>query len=450
MSCPPTKTQAIRTSIRQLIFLLPLLWCMSALAQTQPLVLKLTVHDTIQPITAGYIERGLAEAQRRRAAAVLISLGTPGGLLDSTRDIVQAIEASPVPVILYVSPSGSRAGSAGFFILESADIAAMAPGTNAGAAHPIVEGGEKIDPVLKEKIENDTEAFFRSYATRRGRNLDAATDAIRNSKSYSDAEALNLHLIDLTAPDDAALINALDGRTVHRFNGNTETLHLRDAAIVTLPPSLRERLLGRLANPDLAVLLLVLGGLLIYLEFNVPGTIVPGALGTLLVLLALFGLNLLPVRHTAIALILAAFVLIVLEAKFASHGILGLVGIGCLVFGLVTLVDAPIPELRVHPSVAVACGLAFGLITFGLAWIALRARRAKIMVGPQAMVGATAIIRSPLSAITQPKGRVEGQVEIRGELWQARLITPVTLPIGSPVRVRAVEGLTLLVEPETL
>jgi membrane-bound serine protease (ClpP class) len=450
MNCPPTKTQAIRKTIRQLIFLLPLLLCMSALAQTQPLVLKLTVHDTIQPITAGYIERGLAEAQRRRAAAVLISLGTPGGLLDSTRDIVQAIEASPVPVILYVSPSGSRAGSAGFFILESADIAAMAPGTNAGAAHPIVEGGEKIDPVLKEKIENDTEAFFRSYATRRGRNLDAATDAIRNSKSYSDAEALNLHLIDLTAPDDAALINALDGRTVHRFNGNTETLHLRDAAIVTLPPSLRERLLGRLANPDLAVLLLVLGGLLIYLEFNVPGTIVPGALGTLLVLLALFGLNLLPVRHTAIALILAAFVLIVLEAKFASHGILGLVGIGCLVFGLVTLVDAPIPELRVHPSVAVACGLAFGLITFGLAWIALRARRAKIMVGPQAMVGATAIIRSPLSTITQPKGRVEGQVEIRGELWQARLITPATLPIGSPVRVRAVEGLTLLVEPETL
>jgi membrane-bound serine protease (ClpP class) len=418
--------------------LLVLCACVHAQAQ-QPLVLKLTVHDTIQPITAGYIERGLREASSRRAAAVLISLGTPGGLLDSTRDIVQAIEQSPVPVILYISPSGSRAGSAGFFLLESADIAAMAPGTNAGAAHPILEGGEKIDPILKEKIENDAEAFLRSYTTRRNRNVDAAIDAVRNSKSYSDAEALNLHLIDLTAPDDAALIAAIDGRTVHRFNGNTETLHLRDASIVTLPPSLRERLLGRLANPDLAVLLLVLGGLLIYLEFNVPGTIVPGSLGTLLVLLALFGLNLLPVRHTAIALILAAFILIVLEAKFTSHGALGLAGVVCLIFGLATLVDAPIPELRVHLATALAAGLGFGLITFGLAWIAIRARRGKVLTGPQAMVGAVAIIRSPLSPT--------GQVEIRGELWEAKLVSPVTLPVGSEVRVRAVEGLTLLVEP---
>jgi len=444
MNGPVTHRQGAGSRIIQFVSLLFVL-CISAQTQptNQPLVLKLTIHDTIQPITAGYIERGLAEASRRRAAAVLISLGTPGGLLDSTRDIVQAIEQSPVPVILYVSPSGSRAGSAGFFLLESADVAAMAPGTNAGAAHPIVEGGEKIDPTLKEKIENDAEAFLRSYASRRNRNVDAAIDAVRNSKSYSDGEALNLHLIDLTAPDDKTLLNDLDDRSIHRFNGDTETLHLRDANIVTLPPSLRERLLGRLANPDLAVLLLVLGGLLIYLEFNVPGTIVPGSLGTLLVLLALFGLNLLPVRHTAIALIFAAFVLIVLEAKFASHGVLGLAGIISLIFGLATLVDAPIPELRVHISVALAAGLGFGIITFGLAWIAVRARRAKVLTGPQAMVGATAIIRSPLSAT----GPVEGQVEIRGELWQARLIAPATLPIGSEVRVRAVEGLTLLVEP---
>ncbi len=419
--------------------LLLLGWICLAGQTQQPLVLKLTVHDTIQPITAGYIERGIREASSRRAAAILISLGTPGGLLDSTRDIVQAIEQSPVPVILYVSPSGSRAGSAGFFLLESADIAAMAPGTNAGAAHPILEGGEKIDPTLKEKIENDAEAFLRSYTTRRNRNVDAAIDAVRNSKSYSDAEALNLHLIDLTASDDNALIAAVDGRTIRRFNGNSETLHLRDASIVTLPPSLRERLLGRLANPDLAVLLLVLGGLLIYLEFNVPGTIVPGSLGTLLVLLALFGLNLLPVRHTAVALILAAFVLIVLEAKFTSHGALGLAGVACLIFGLATLVDAPIPELRVHLATALAAGVAFGLITFGLAWIAIRARRGKVLTGPQAMVGAVAIIRSPLSPT--------GQVEIRGELWQAKFVSPATLPVGSEVRVRAVEGLTLLVEP---
>src|SRR5579871_4749742 len=217
---------------RQLMTLLLVLWsiCVSARPQSpQPVVLKLTIHDTIQPITADYLQRGLDQAARIRAAAVLISLGTPGGLLDSTRVMVQAIENSPVPVILYISPSGSRAGSAGFFLLESADVAAMAPGTNAGAAHPVIEGASNPDPVLKQKIENDAAAFLRSFTDRRHRNTQAAEDAVRNSKSYSDAEALKLHLIDLDSPDDASLLAALDGRTITRFNGTTETLNLRNA-----------------------------------------------------------------------------------------------------------------------------------------------------------------------------------------------------------------------------
>ncbi len=274
---------------KRTIFLLcaTLLLYLHATAQT-PTVVKLTLHDTIQPITADYLQRGLDEAARRHAQAVLISLGTPGGLLDSTRVIVQSIEQSPVPVIVYISPAGSRAGSAGFFILESADIAAMAPGTNAGAAHPILEG-KTMDPILKQKIENDATAFLRSYVARHGRNVDAAVDGVLNSKSYSDTEALKLNLIDLVAPDDDALLNTLDNRALHRLDGAAVTLHLRGAQIVTLAPSLRERLLTRLASPDLAVLLVIVGGLLIYLEFNVPGTIVPGALGTLLVLLASSG-----------------------------------------------------------------------------------------------------------------------------------------------------------------
>ena len=247
-------------------------------AQTRPVVLKLTLHDTIQPITSDYLQRGLRHAADIHADAVLISLGTPGGLLDSTRTMVAAIEASSVPVIVYISPAGSRAGSAGFFLLEAADIAAMAPGTNAGAAHPIVEG-KQLDPILKEKIENDAAAFLRSYTERRGRNTQAAEDAVRNSKSYSDAEDLKLNLIDLTAADDTALLTALDGRNIRRFDGSHTTLHTRAATITSFAPSTRERLLTKLTNPDLAVLLLVLGGLLIYLEFNVPGTVVPGALG---------------------------------------------------------------------------------------------------------------------------------------------------------------------------
>ena len=411
---------------------------LQAASENSPVVVKLTLHDTIQPITADYLQRGLSEAARQHAQLVIVSMGTPGGLLDSTRVMVQAIENSPVPVVIFISPTGSRAGSAGFFLLEAADVAAMAPGTNAGAAHPIVEG-RQLDPILKEKIENDAAAFLRSYAARRGRNVEAAEDAIRNSKSYSDQEALNLKLIDLVSADDTSLMNALDGREIHRFDGTTQTLHLHGATIATTVPSLRERLLSKLTNPDVAILLLVLGGLLIYLEFNVPGTVVPGSLGTLFVLLSLFGLNLLPIRHTAIALLLAAVVMMILEAKFGAHGVLALAGIVCLVFGLATLVDGPIPELRVHTATALGAGIGFGTISFGLAWIALRARRGKILTGPQAMIGGTAIVRTPLCPT--------GQVEIRGELWQASLRGQSSLAVGSAVSVRAIDGLVLIVEP---
>lgn len=401
-------------------------------------VVKLSIHDTIQPITADYLRRGLDEAARLHASAVLISLGTPGGLLESTRVMVEAIENSPVPVVIYISPTGSRAGSAGFFLLEAADIAVMAPGTNAGASHPIAEGRQP-DATLKQKIENDAAAFLRSYVSRRGRNVQAAEDAVRNSKSYSDEEALDLKLIELISPNDQSLLATLDGRQIKRFDGSTQTLNLHEAKVTPVPPSVRERLLTRLADPNLAVLLLVLGGLLVYLEFNVPGTIIPGSLGTLFVLLSLFGLNLLPIRHTAVALLVASIVLMVLEAKFASHGVLALAGTASLVFGLATLVNGPIPEMQVHTGTALGAGIGFGAISFGLAWIAVRARRGKILTGSQAMLGAIAIAQTPLSP--------NGQVSIRGELWQASLRGSATLPAGAHVLVRSIEGLTLVVEP---
>ena len=429
----------IKAMLTALLFCCLLPAKLSASPSDPPVVVKLTIHDTIQPIMADYLQRGLDNSDRLHAQAVLVSLGTPGGLLESTRVMVQAIENSPVPVVLFISPSGSRAGSAGFFLLEAADVAAMAPGTNAGAAHPIVEG-RQMDPVLKEKIENDATAFLRSYAGRRGRNVEAAEDAVRNSKSYSDQEALHLKLIDLVAADDQSLLAALDGREIHRFDGSSYTFHTRGAAIVRNAPSLRERLLSKLTNPDFAVCLLVLGGLLVYLEFNVPGTVVPGSLGTLFILLGLFGLNLLPVRHTAVVLLLAAVVMMVLETKFASHGVLALAGTASLVFGLATLVDGPIPELQVHRGVAVGAGIGFGAISFGLAFLALRARRNKVLLGPQAMVGGIAIVRTPLSPT--------GQVEIRGELWQASVRSGAALPVGASARVREVEGLVLIVEPD--
>jgi membrane-bound serine protease (ClpP class) len=413
--------------------LITLLLTTAAHAQT---VVKLTLHDTVQPVSAAYLQRGLDAAAAQHADAVLLSLGTPGGLLSSTREMVSAIERSPVPVIIFIEPTGARAGSAGFFLLESADVAAMAPGTNAGAAHPIIEG-TTLDPILKKKVEEDASAFLRSITVPRKRDSVAGTAAIIDAKSYTADESLKLHLIDLIAADEPTLLAQLDGRTITRFNGSTTTLHLHNAKIQNLPPSQRERLLTRLADPDIAVLLLIMGVLLIYIEFNVPGTIVPGALGVLCFLLALFAFNMLPIRHTAVLLLIAAVVLILLEVKFSSHGLLALAGTVSLIFGLLTLVDGP-PELRVHVSTAIAAGLTFGVITFVLAYLGLRARRNKSLTGPGAMLGLIATVRTPFSPL--------GQVEVRGELWQATL-APDSAPanVEQQTVISAVNGLTLTV-----
>jgi membrane-bound serine protease (ClpP class) len=410
-------------------------WTLASLAQQPPRVVLIHLNDTIQPISAEYMARGLDTAAAQHANAVLIEINTPGGLLDSMRQMVSKIIASPVHVIVYVAPSGSRAGSAGFFLLEAADVAAMAPGSNAGAAHPVVEG-VKLDDTMKQKLENDTAAFLRSYVARRGRNVAAAEDAVRSSKSYSDREALQLNLIDLIAPDDASLLNTVDGRTISRFDGSKVVLHTRGAQLAPVDPTLREEILDRLTDPNLAMLVLMVGGLLIYVEFNTPGTIIPGTLGTILVLLAVFALNLLPVRYTSVMLLVAAFVLLILEAKFASHGVLAAAGIVSLVIGALTLVGGPIPELRVHLATALSTGLAFGLITVFLLRLALRARRSKVRVGGETMIGQIAVVTQPLAP--------SGQVMVNGELWQAESATPAAR--GDQVRVRGLRDLTLLVE----
>ncbi len=235
---------------------------------------------------------------------------------------------------------------------------------------------------MMQKIENDAEAFLRSYVSRRNRNVDAAEAAVHNSHSYTAEEALDQHLIDLIANNEWQLLAQLDGREITRLDGSKLTLHLAGARIETIRPTLREELLGWLVNPNIALLFLVGGALLIYLEFNAPGTIVPGALGTLMVLLAIFALNLLPIRYTAVLLLVAALVLLVLEAKFGGHGALAIAGIVCLTFGTLTLVAAPVPELAVSPWVAIAVSAAFGGITVFLVRLAVRARRMKSRLGP--------------------------------------------------------------------
>ena len=405
-------------------------------ASRQPVVDKFIFDKTVQPVSAGEMKRAIDRADGDGAQALLVQMDTPGGLVDSMREIVQAILSSKVPVIVFVSPSGARAGSAGFFILESADVAAMAPGTEAGAAHVVFEG-VKPDSTEMQKVENDAEAFLRSYVTRRGRNAQAAAEAVKSSHSYTSEEALKANLIDVEAKNDEDLLNQLNGRQITRFDGGKVTLDLAGARVEVLSVSMRDELLGWLVNPNIALLFLVAGALLIYLEFNVPGTIVPGALGTLLVLLGIFGLNLLPIRFTAVLLLLAGLGLLVLEAKFGGHGALATTGILCLILGAMTLVASPIPQLDVNPAVAIALGLGFGLITVLLVRLAIRAQKRKARIGANAMVGSRATAMEPLEP--------EGHVLVEGEIWRAVSATPV--PRGASLRVVGSREMILQVEP---
>ena len=401
-------------------------------------IVKIRVDDTIQPITAEYIDRAIERARQTNADAVLIELSTPGGLLDSTRTIIQTILASPVPVIIYVAPSGARAASAGFFILEAADVAAMAPATNTGAAHPVTLGGEKMDDTMKAKVENDSAAFMRSYVGPRGRNVQLAETAVRESKSWTDQEALQQHLIDVVARDQNDLFHQLEGRTIKRFDGKPVKLHLAGASVDELPMTLKQRILDFLLDPNIAFLVLAVGALALYAEFNHPGAIVPGVVGVVFILLALFALNLLPTRYASFTLIIASFVLFALEAKFATHGILGLGGIVLLTLGGLLLVDGPIPQMRVQLWTALGVSVPLGVITVFLMTIALRARRNKVVTGLQGMIGAVGEARTDIDP--------EGKVFVQGELWNAHARSRVG--IGEHVVVRKVEGLELEVEKE--
>lgn len=400
-------------------------------------ILKVVVDDTIQPISEEYIARAIAEAARRNDQAVLIEINTPGGLVDSTRQIIEHITTSAVPVIIYVTPSGSRAASAGFFILESADIAAMAPGTNTGAAHPVILGGGKMDDVMKEKLENDAAALMRSVASRRGRNVEVAESTVRQSKSFTDQEALSQHLIDYVASSEDDLLRQLDGKSFKRFNGQDVALKTAGQSIAPFGMTLKEKILAYLMDPNIAFLLLAIGALALYVEFNHPGAVVPGTVGIVFILVAAFALNLLPTRFAALILILAAFALFTAEAKFASHGVLTIGGIVLLTLGGLLLVDSPIPEMRVHLATALAVSIPLGFITAFLMTFALKARRNKVVTGEQGLLGETGVAQTALS----PRGKVF----VRGELWDA--VSAAPLPIGQLVVVRGLDGLVLQVEP---
>jgi membrane-bound serine protease (ClpP class) len=421
--------------LRTLCFAVVLISLLSTVASAD--VLKLVLSDTIQAATAERVERALNQAVAEKDDAVLIELSTPGGVMDSMREIMEKILASPVPVIIYVTPSGSRAASAGFFILESADIAAMAPGTNTGAAHPVGAFGGDIQGAMKEKVENDAAALMRSVVSKRGRNVEVAESAVRQSKSFTDSEALSQKLIDYVAPSEQDLFRQIASKQVKRFNGESATINLVGKPEHLMEETLKERILSFLMEPDIAFILLAIGALALYTEFNHPGAVVPGTVGVVFILLAAFALHLLPIRFAAVVLIFASFVLFALEAKFASHGVLAIGGITTLVIGALLLVDSPIPEMRVKLATALAVSVPVGLITVFLMTVALQARKNKIVTGAEGLIGEVAVAETALAPV--------GKVFVHGELWDA--VASANVPAGEKVVVQKVDGLQLRVQP---
>jgi membrane-bound serine protease (ClpP class) len=402
-----------------------------------PKVIAVDVDGVVHPITVEIVNGALARAKRENAALLLVRLNTPGGLMDAMRSIIQAFDSSPIPVVTYVAPSGGRAASAGFFLLEAGDVAAMAPQTNTGAAHPVAMGVE-MDAVMNRKVENDAAAYLRSICARRGRNSEVAETAVRESKSFTEREALDQHLIDLVAGEND-LLGVLDGRVVTRFDGSQVTLHTAGAVVEPYQRTLRQKIISAVADPNIALLLLVIGGLCIYLEFSSPGMIAPGVIGAILVLLGLAAISVLPINWLGVALLALAFTLFALEAKFTAHGVLGVGGTVSLVLGAVMLIDSPWPAIRIHWVTAIGLALPFSLITVLLLTLAVRARRNKVETGSEGMIGEVGTALTPVAP--------EGKVFVHGEYWDAVASQPVTA--GARVRVTAIEKLKLTVEPVT-
>jgi membrane-bound serine protease (ClpP class) len=411
-----------------------LLLLLAVCAQAQR-VIAVNVDSIIHPVTVEIISHAIDQASRENAAAVLLRLNTPGGLIEASREITAKIVASRVPVIAYVTPSGGRAASAGFFLLEAADVAAMAPGTNTGASSPVLMTGE-MDAVMRTKIENDTSAWLRSIVLKRGRNVELAETTVRAAKAFSDKEALDDRLIDRIAPDERALLEGLNGVAVKRFNGSEEVLHTGGAEVVDYQPTWRERLVASIADPNIGFILLVLGALGVYVEFSSPGLIFPGVAGGILLLMGLSSLSVLPINWAGAALLILGVSLFVLEAKFASHGILGVGGTVAMVLGATLLINGP-PEMRIHLLTALSVSVPFALITMFLVTLVIRARANKAVMGPNALVNQIAEARTVLSP--------SGTVFLQGEYWNAESEVPVEK--GRQVRVLSVEGLKLHVSP---
>ncbi len=400
-------------------------------------VVILTLSDSIQPASLRYLERGLDVADRGGAAVTILELNTPGGLLTSLRQMTTAITGASRPVVVYVTPTGAQAASAGFFLLVAADVAAMAPGTNAGAAHPVSGEGVELAKTMAEKITNDAAALIRSLAEHRGRSSEWAEKAVRESLSYSDGEAVKNKLVDVVAKDRGDLLKWLNGREIKRFDGRTETLQTDAPEIVFVGPNGGDKLLSVIAHPNIAYLLLLLGMVGIYFELSHPGAILPGVLGGISILLALFALSVMPVNYVGVALILLAIVFFIAEVKMASYGLLTIAGLVSFVLGSLMLINSPFPAMRVALSIVLPSAVVVAAVVLFLLRRVLVSHQRPPITGAEGLLGEHGETASALAPT--------GKVYVHGEYWEATSTTP--LAAGAKVRVVRVDGIVLEVEP---
>jgi membrane-bound serine protease (ClpP class) len=400
------------------------------------------VDGIIHPVAAEYVREVIARADAAGAALVVITLRTPGGLVDSTRDINNAIIRAKTPVAVFVGPAGNRAASAGFLITIAADIAAMAPGTHIGAAHPVAGNGEKVDDTMARKMASDVAAYARTLATQRKRNVALVEQAVTESRSYTEQEALGATppLIDLVANDVPDLVRKLNGRSVTRFDGHAETLHTVDATTTAVEMSWSQRVLSGVAHPQVAYLLLTLGTLGLTIELWSPGAILPGVAGGICLLLAFFAFQVLPVSYAGVMLILFGLALLVLEVKVSSFGLLAIGGIVSLLFGSMMLIDSPLPEMQVGLRLIVPITLGIACVLLFLTRLAVQSQRTQPVTGMTGMIG------EPGRALTAIEPGRRGSIRTRGEIWMATSGEPVEA--GRGVRVTGITGLVLQVVPD--
>jgi membrane-bound serine protease (ClpP class) len=405
-------------------------------------IARIDINGAIDPITAEFVARSITRAEAEQASIVLMRLQTPGGFGSSMEEIISRMLGSRVPVIVYVAPSGAKAASAGFFILLAADIAAMAPGTNTGAAHPLMAiGGFPVDggqagKTLTEKITSNSSAYLRSIVGKRNRNIAEAEKGVVESKSFTETEALQARLIDFVASDENDLIAKLQGYKVRAFSGEVRVLDLRGQLRVDYEMTSREKLLATISQPNLALLLGICGLILLYFEFTHPGFIAPGVIGGICLLLSVLGLSFLPINYVGVLLIILALGLFIAEVKVGGFGVLGIGGLVAMVIGMLILIDTPDPAVRIGLFMALALALPFAAIFLILLIALFKSLRQKVATGDQGMIGLVGIADSDIHQT--------GRLRVRGEYWTACSASPIAA--GKAVKVVAVENLKLKVE----